>query len=165
MENRQRPRLTPASSALTHLLGTVIRYIVGSQVASCLAGCSGGGSSASGGTGAAAQQPAATPTIATTAAQNGAVIVTLSDPPPARRSTTPPTAPRPPKPRRVLRSVPGRFQPHPQSHRCRSARYLNSSVATQTFSPSIPSGTLVWSEEFANSAIRQRSAQLHDLDL
>jgi len=98
------------------------------------------------------EQPAATPTISTAAAQNGATIVTLAD------ATTGAT---------IYYTVDG-STPTNQSQ-IYEAPFLvassltvksmagappgtpNSQVASQTFNLNIPSGTLVWSDEFTNS--------------
>ncbi len=112
-------------------------------------GC-GSSNSRSGGGGGTNPTPAATPTISTTAAQNGAVIVKLADTTAGATIyfTTDGTAPT-------------------TSSQAYEAPFLvasnltvnaiaaapgdtNSSVASQAFSPNIPSGMLVWSDEFAN---------------
>lgn len=112
-------------------------------------GCNGGSNgNSSGGT-----TPAA-PTITTTPAQNGAVIVTLA-------SATPGTV--------IFYTVDG-STPSPSSQQYQApflvasnltvnaiaqsgaSRVLTSStVSSQTFTLNIPSGSLVWSDEFANS--------------
>ena len=114
-----------------------------------VAGCS--GSSAGSGTGLPPEQSAATQTIATTAAQNGAVIVTLTDTTSGATLyyTIDGSAPTPSSPKYyapflvasnlTLKAI------------AAAPPLLNSSVATQTFSPNIASGSLVWSDEFANS--------------
>ncbi len=152
MENRRRPRLTPASFAVTHLPGTVIRYVIGFACGIVIfAGCSGSGSSASGGTGNPPNQPAATPAISTTDAQNGAVIVTLSD------STSGATIYYTADGSAPTTSSPKYYAPFLVSSNltvnalAAAPPLLNSSVATQTFSPNIASASLVWSDEFANS--------------
>jgi beta-glucanase (GH16 family) len=113
-----------------------------------LCGCSGGGSVDGG----PVQGPqAAAPTITTTAAQNGAVVVSLA-------STTSGAT--------IYYSLDG------STPSASSLQYLApflvasnqtvkaiatasgdsaSSVASQSFAPNIPSGTLVWSDEFSNS--------------
>lgn len=95
-------------------------------------------------------QQAATPTIATSAAQNNAVIVTLAD-------TTSGAA--------IYYTLDGSAPT--TSSQIYQAPFLvasnitvnamaaalpnaNSKVATQTFTPNIASGTLVWSDEFTN---------------
>jgi beta-glucanase (GH16 family) len=96
-------------------------------------------------------QPAATPTIATTAAQNGAVIVTLAD------STSGATIYYSLDGATPTTSSPKYYAPFLVASNltvkalAAAPPLLNSSVATQSFSASIASGTLVWSDEFANS--------------
>jgi beta-glucanase (GH16 family) len=110
---------------------------------------SGGGNTLTGGT------PPAAPTISTAAAQNGAVIVTLAD---ASPSTI------------IYYTVDGSTPT--QSSQQYLAPFLVASkitvnaiaisgasdplevstVATQTFTSNIPSGTLVWSDEFTSSS-------------
>ncbi|HEX4039010.1 MAG TPA: family 16 glycosylhydrolase [Acidobacteriaceae bacterium] len=100
-------------------------------------------------------QAAATPTIATTAAQNGALIVTLADTTPGAAlyyttdgSTPTATSIRYFAPFLVASNLTlDAIAANPPA-------YLNSSAATQNFSPNIASGSLVWSDEF-NSASAQ----------
>ena len=115
-----------------------------------LCGC---GSGSSGVTTPPSQTQAATPTIATTAAQNGAVIVSLTS---ATAGAT------------VYYTLDG------STPGTSSLQYLApflvasnltvktlatasgdtaSSVMSQSFAPNIPSGTLVWSDEFSNSGV------------
>jgi len=118
-----------------------------------VAGCSGGSSTGSGGV-TPPEQPAATPTISTNPAQNGAVIVTLSDTTSNASIyyTTDGSAP--------TNTSPKYFAPFLVSSsitlKAMAANppgYLNSSVASQTFSANIPSGTLVWSDEFSQNPV------------
>jgi beta-glucanase (GH16 family) len=97
------------------------------------------------------EQTAATPSITTTAAQNGAVIVSLSDGTSGTTiyyttdGTTPTTAsPQYLAPLLVASNL-------TLNAIATASSDLNSAVATQTFSPNIASGTLVWSDEFSNS--------------
>ncbi len=92
----------------------------------------------------------ATPVIATTPALSGAVIITLTTSTPASAiyytldGTTPNSA------------TPQYFAPFLlASNATLNAITISpsgtSTIATQTFSPNIPSGTLIWSDEFSNT--------------
>ena len=115
-----------------------------------MCGCGGG----SGGNGGGGGNLTAAPTVSTTAAQNGAVIVSLA-------SATAGAL--------IFYTVDG-STPSPSSQQYQSpflvasnltvnaiavsgaSRTLTvSTVTSQSFSPNIPSGTLVWSDEFTNS--------------
>ena len=112
-----------------------------------LSGCGGG----SGGGTTSTQTQAATPTITTTAAQNGAVVVSLAS---ATSGAT------------IYYTVDG-STPSTSSQQYQAPFLLASNltvkaiatasghaasgVASQSFTPNIPSGTLVWSDEFTNS--------------
>src|SRR5260370_19248843 len=109
-------------------------------------GC-GGGNGGSGGV-----SPAQAPTISTTAAQNGAVIVSLASATPGAAIYYP-----------VDGSTPSASSQQYQAPflvasnltlkaMATAEGMANSTVTSQSFTPNIPSGTLVWSEEFANSA-------------
>jgi len=110
----------------------------------------GGGSGGNGGGGGGGGSSTAAPTISTTAALNGAVIVSLA-------STTTGAA--------IYYTVDG-STPSASSQQYQApflvasnltlkaiaiAAGTSSTVTTQAFSPNIPSGTLVWSDEFSNS--------------
>jgi len=116
-------------------------------------GCGGGsaGTAGSGGTGGGGQNTTSAPVISTTASQNGAVIVSLAS---ATTGTTIYYT--------VDGSTPTSSSPQYQApFLVASNLTLNaiavaagnatSSVTSQSFSPNIPSGTLVWSDEFTNS--------------
>jgi beta-glucanase (GH16 family) len=114
-----------------------------------LAGCGSGGGSTPGGGG--GTQPAAAPTIATTAAQNGAVVATLSTTTSAATiyytldgSTPTTSSPEYEAPFLIASNL-------TVNAIATAPGDSNSSVTSQTFTPNIPSGTLVWSDEFSNS--------------
>ncbi len=120
-------------------------------------GCGGGGNSSgnsstgSGTGGSTTTSTASAPTVTTAQAQNGAVIVTLAD------STSGAT---------IYYTLDG-TAPSTTSQQYEAPFLVasnltmkalavasgsnNSTVTSQDFSPSVPSGTLVWSDEFANS--------------
>jgi len=119
-----------------------------------ICGCGGGGTANPGGGGTTPPpaQNAATPTITTAAAQNGATIVTLAD------STSGST---------IHYTLDGSaptttsmtyFAPFLVSSNitvktiAAAPGYSNSAAASKDFAPNLASGTLVWSDEFANSA-------------
>ncbi len=98
------------------------------------------------------EQQAATPSIATAPAQNGAVVVTLADSTGGSTiyytvdgSTPTNTSPVYEAPFLVASNL------TLNAMAADAPAYLNSSVATKTFSPNIASGTLVWSDEFTNT--------------
>jgi beta-glucanase (GH16 family) len=149
MEHRTAARFT-TPVAIQHLIGTRAGCTLGIALSiAILPGCGGGGSASE-----TTQPPpaqAATPTIATAPAQNGAVVVTLSDSTsgaaiyyttdgstPAQTSTQY-FAPVLVDTNLTLKAI------------ATAPAVTNSSIATQTFSAGIPSGTLVWSDEFSNS--------------
>ena len=126
------------------------------SLCSLASGCGGGGSSNSsssgnGSGGSTTTSTASAPTVTTTQAQNGAVIVSLAD------STSGAT---------IYYTLDGTV-PSTSSQQYQGAflvasnlsvkalavasGFNNSPVTSQDFAPTIPSGTLVWSDEFANS--------------
>lgn len=149
------------ASAGTRVTTPKLTAILLSSLLLLLCGC--GGSSSSGGP--PPPPPTAAPTVTTTNAQNSAVIVSLA-------STTNGAA--------IYYTVDG------TTPTASSPRYLapflvasnltlkaiavvgsnSSSVTTKAFSPSIPSGTLVWSDEFNNTtgAIAQPNPQIWTYD-
>jgi beta-glucanase (GH16 family) len=98
------------------------------------------------------KESAATPSISTTAAQNGAVIVTLTDSTPGASIyyTLDGSAP---TEKSVRYFAPFLVASNLTLHAIAAAspNYLNSPVASKTFSLNIAPGTLVWSDEFSNS--------------
>ncbi len=112
-------------------------------------GCSGSSNNTGGGGGGTTQT--ATPAIATTAAQGGAQIVTLSD------STSGATIYFTLDGSTPTVNSPQYFAPLliASNETLQAAALASgdtiSQVASQTFSPNIASGTLVWSDEFSNS--------------
>jgi len=124
---------------------------------SLLCGCSGGGGNSGGsggGGGGTTTQTAATPTIATSTnngAQNGAMIASLATTTSGAAiyytldSSTPTTSSQ-------VYQAPILVSSNITIKAIAAATgFNNSAVATQAFSPGIASGTLVWSDEFANS--------------
>lgn len=133
-------------------MSNVVRFKLGCALAAgilVVIGCGGGGGAAQG------TQPSATvtaaPAIATAAALNGAVVVTLSS---ATSGAT------------IYYTVDGSTPT--TSSQIYEAPFLvasnlavnaiatasgdsNSTVTSKSFAPNIPSGTLVWSDEFSNS--------------
>ncbi len=140
------PQAQTLRSSLTHLGAGTALAALGFVI---VAGCGGGGGTIHS---IPTQQTVATPAIATTAAQNGAVIVTLTDSTSGATiyyttdGTTPTNtstqyiAPFLVDSNLTLKAIASN-----------APTYLNSQVASQTFSPNIASGTLVWSDEFSNS--------------
>jgi curli biogenesis system outer membrane secretion channel CsgG len=114
-----------------------------------LAGCGSGGGTTT--TTTTTSSLAAAPTISTAAAQNSAVIVSLASTTSGAKiyytvdGTTPTTSSQ-------IYEAPFLVASNLTVNAITVASgYTNSSVATQSFAPNIPSGTLVWSDEFANS--------------
>jgi beta-glucanase (GH16 family) len=117
-----------------------------------MCGCGGGGSSNNNGGG--VGPPPAAPTISTAAAQNGASIVTLTDATPnviinyTVDGTTPtPASPQYQAPFLVASSLTVKAIASSGASRAITV----STFTSQTFTLNIPSGTLVWSDEFTNS--------------
>ena len=116
-----------------------------------LCACGGGSGASSGGPPPVTKPTAATPTITTANAQNGAVIVTLAGSTSGAtiHYTLDGSAPTSSSeiyqaPFLVASSITVKAIATASAHN-------DSTVASQSFSPSIASGTLVWSDEFANS--------------
>lgn len=114
-----------------------------------LAGC--GGSSSANSGGGSGPTPAAQPGITSAAAQGGAMVVSLAD------STTGATIYYTLDGSTPTSSSPTYFAPILLTSTATvkalavASGYANSAVASQAFSISIASGTLVWSDEFSNS--------------
>lgn len=125
---------------------TVFALLVG-----LVCGCGGSSGIAGSGSTTPPEQNAAVPTFSTAPAQNGAVIVTLADSTSGAKiyysldGTTPTnTSQQYQAPFLVSSNI-------TVNAIAAASGYLNSTVATQKFSASIASGTLVWSDEFNNS--------------
>jgi beta-glucanase (GH16 family) len=131
---------------------------LGLAAALVLTGCSSSGGSGTGGGGGGTQaQTVATPSISLAAQQNGAQLVTLSDTTTSAiiyyttDGSTPTT------------SSPQYIAPFLVASNLKLnalgvlAGDTNSAVATQTFAANIPSGTLVWSDEFSNTTAANTS--------
>ncbi len=118
-----------------------------------ICGCGGGGGVTSNGSGGgtAPTPAAAAPTVTTAQAQNGAVIVSLADSTTGAKiyytldGSAPTTASQ-------VYQAPFLVASNLTVNAIAAASgYTNSSVAAQSFTPNIASGTLVWSDEFSNS--------------
>jgi beta-glucanase (GH16 family) len=151
MEYRAETPRQPSGTAIKRRSSIFLRWLVCVAVGNFLSlGCGGGTTR---GSTTPPNQPASTPAIATTAAQNGAVIVTLTDSTSdaTLHYTTDGTTP--------TNTSPQYFAPFLVASNmtvkaiAAAPPLLNSSVASQTFSASIPSGTLVWSDEFSKSTV------------
>lgn len=150
MKNQTGAQCTPFDAAGRFLPAALILCILGFASAVVIfAECRGGRFRAGGGM--SLEQPVATPAISTAAAQNGAVIVTLTDSTPGAviYYTTDGSAP-------TATSI-RYFGPFLVASNLTlkavavSPPAPNSSIASQVFSPNIPGGRLVWSDEFSNS--------------
>ena len=115
-------------------------------------GCGGGSGSSGSGTTTPPETKAAAPTLTTSNAQNGAVIVTLASSTTGAKiyytldGSTPTNVSQ-------QYQAPILISSNITINAIASAApgYLNSTVTTQSFTPNIASGTLVWSDEFNNS--------------
>jgi beta-glucanase (GH16 family) len=121
-------------------------------------GCGGGSATTGGGSntggGGSASSPAGVPIITTVATQNGAVIVTLTSPTPGATilysvdGTTPNAA----SSSTMIYQAPLLVASNlTVTAVATSTGHTSSAPLIQTFTPNIPSGTLVWSDEFSNS--------------
>lgn len=120
-------------------------FLAGTLVCAC------GGSSSNSGTQPPPATPTATPTISAVAAQNGAQVVALADTTSGAKiyytldGSTPTT-------KSQTYQAPFLIASNLTVKAIAAATgYSDSSPASQSFSPNIPSGTLVWSDEFSNS--------------
>lgn len=114
--------------------------------------CACGGNSGSSVTTPPPAQQAAKPTITTAPAQNGAVIVTLADSTNGAKIYYTLDGSAPTETSQIYEApflVASNLTVNAMA--AEPPAYLNSAVATQAFSASIPSGTLVWSDEFTAS--------------
>jgi len=113
-----------------------------------MCGCGGGGGYGGGGGG--GGNMTAAPTASTTAAQGGAVIVSLADGTPSATiyytvdGSTPTTSSQP-------YLAPFLVASNLTLKAIGTAAGTSSTVTSQSFTPNISSGTLVWSDEFTNS--------------
>src|SRR5206468_4192033 len=96
-------------------------------------------------------QTAATPTITTANAQNGAVLVTLADTTSGATIYYTLDGSAPTSASQVYQAPFLVASNITVKAMATAAGDTSSSVASQTFTPGIPSGTLVWSDEFTNS--------------
>jgi beta-glucanase (GH16 family) len=114
-----------------------------------LAGCGSGGGTTT--TTPPTSTPAAAPTVSTTAAQNGAVVVTLATTTSGATIyyTTDGSAPTTSS---QIYEAPFLVASNLTVNAIATASGdTNSSVTSKSFAPNIPSGTLVWSDEFSNA--------------
>lgn len=114
-------------------------------------GCGGGSGNTGGGTNPPSEQKTATPILTTSAAQNGAVIVSIADSTSGAKIYFTLDGSAPTKTSQQYQA-PFLVASNITVNAIASASgYLDSAVATQSFTPSIASGTLVWSDEFNNA--------------
>lgn len=116
-----------------------------------ICGCGGGGTSAPPATTQPAATPAAAPTVGTVNAQNGAVIVSLTSATQGSKiyytmdGSAPTTSSQ-------IYQAPFLVSSNLTVKALATAPgYTTSSVTSQSFTPNVPSNTLVWSDEFSNS--------------
>jgi len=136
----------------TRLVSSLCRITAPGILALCMFGISGcGGSSTTHTTPPPTETAAATPNIGTADAESGAVIVTLTTTTAGATiyytadGTTPTTS-------SIAYVAPFLVASNLTVNAIAVASGdTNSSVATKAFSPNIPSGTLVWSDEFSNT--------------
>jgi beta-glucanase (GH16 family) len=131
----------------------IITGILATLLGTLLCGCGGGsgGNGGGGGTCGVCGNPPAAPTVSTTAAQNGAVIVSLASTTSGAiifytLDGTTPTASSP------QYQAPFLVASNLTVSAIAAAAGKTSTVTSQAFSPSIPSNTLVWSDEFTSSS-------------
>lgn len=123
--------------------------VAGALICGC--GSSSGNNSGNGGGGGTTTTPAAAPTATTSQAQNGAVIVSLADSTGGSKiyytldGSTPTTTSQ-------IYEAPVLVASNMTVKAIAAAPgYTNSPVTSQSYSPNIASGTLVWSDEFSNT--------------
>jgi beta-glucanase (GH16 family) len=116
-----------------------------------MCGCGGGNSGTIFGGG--GESPPAAPTISTTAAQNGAVIVTLSGTAGVVINyTVDGSTPTPASPQYLAPFLVASNLAVKAIAVGGAPVLMTSAVTSQSFSPNIPSGMLVWSDEFTNTS-------------
>lgn len=149
MSNQGNPNRCSAHTRIKSISGTARLAFALLILSFSLAGCGGSSNSNAGGGGTQTTQ-VATPAITTAAAQNGAQIVSLSD------STTNATIYYTTDGSMPTASSPQYIAPFLIASNVTLNAIgvftgdTNSTAATQAFAPNIPSGTLVWSDEFTN---------------
>ncbi len=111
-----------------------------------LCGCGGTGTESSGSDPAI---PIAAPTLSTSPAQNGAVLVTLTAAPGATIYYTVDGSN--PTPASQIYEAPFLVASNLTVKAIAAGSGSSSSITSQSFAPNIPSGTLVWSDEFTNT--------------
>ena len=152
MSSSERVFLAARKGGIMRAHAAILIAALGSGMVMCGCGGSSGSNFGTGGGGGEGQTAA--PTISTTAAQQGAVIVSLATTTSGAGifytvdgSTPTATSPQYLAPFLVASNL----TVNAIAIAGNSAVLTPSTVTTQTFTPNIPSGTLVWSDEFTNN--------------